>query len=658
VDFDLDLTGLKILVLGFEKKINKNQRLRAKHFDEPEKFLESELELDEEIKKLYAVSASPELYGDMVKLGCVKSLLGLLTHDNTDVSLAVVGLLGELTDPETAEEAAESMTSLVDALVANQGLELLVQNLGRLDEARSSEEAEGVHATLGVLENLLDFRPSQIAKQLCVDTGVLKFLLKRLKARKFDPIKLYASEILSILLNQSDTGENDAESGSSSGSTGGNNNAKRLGDLQGEDGVDELLQACAYYRKRDPSCEEEEELIENLFNCLVASCTHCADNKGRFRHSQGFELMARCMKEKNHAGACALRVLDCALQQSPVNCEAFVAAGGLKVLFPAFMGKGVVRTAGGFCAPKKLPEGAAKGAKEAASRRLKMLKKRQKSSGYEQELKEAEAAAEGNAISAVATLCVQLQVGTAVQGEAGQGLKAKGDALPRLVSKFLEDDLIKVDRLVELCCEYDAKVLAHDLKAAQGVINQDLGELDSEDEEDMALLPGRSKVEAASQRRLAAGLFTLQLLSVVAATVSIQSPKARVRLSEKLLELSGKGQAKATTKWLRDLLLGYAASVHKGVEDQDRQARARMEALHEEGEVVSFGAGAGADAAELAKEKQRAELLARIAATFPVDEEAEGGGEEEEVEEEEGKAPEASEAAETAEEESKVGGVE
>jgi hypothetical protein len=37
VDFDLDLPGLKILVLGFEKKINKNQRLRVKHADEPEK---------------------------------------------------------------------------------------------------------------------------------------------------------------------------------------------------------------------------------------------------------------------------------------------------------------------------------------------------------------------------------------------------------------------------------------------------------------------------------------------------------------------------------------------------------------------------------------------------------------------------------------------
>jgi hypothetical protein len=55
-----------------------------------------------------------------VELGAVKSLLGLLAHDNTDVSLAVVGLLSELTDSDTAAEASESMGSLVDCIVAHQ----------------------------------------------------------------------------------------------------------------------------------------------------------------------------------------------------------------------------------------------------------------------------------------------------------------------------------------------------------------------------------------------------------------------------------------------------------------------------------------------------------------------------------------------------------
>jgi hypothetical protein len=67
---------------------------------------------------------------------------------------------------------------------------------------------------------------------------------------------------------------------------------------------------------------------------------------------------------------------------------------------------------------------------------LKLYKKRKKDEAKQLELAEAEAAAERSAISVVATLCVQLQV--------GQVVGSKNDALPRLVAKFLEDDLIKV----------------------------------------------------------------------------------------------------------------------------------------------------------------------------------------------------------------------
>jgi beta-catenin-like protein 1 len=69
---------------------------------------------------MFAVAASPELYPSFVELGAVASLLGLLTHDNTDICLAVISLLVELTDIETGEEASLEMGVLVDALVDNQ----------------------------------------------------------------------------------------------------------------------------------------------------------------------------------------------------------------------------------------------------------------------------------------------------------------------------------------------------------------------------------------------------------------------------------------------------------------------------------------------------------------------------------------------------------
>ena len=47
-----------------------------KHIDEPEKFMESELELHAEINELYAIAASPELYPTFVEAGSVNSILG------------------------------------------------------------------------------------------------------------------------------------------------------------------------------------------------------------------------------------------------------------------------------------------------------------------------------------------------------------------------------------------------------------------------------------------------------------------------------------------------------------------------------------------------------------------------------------------------------
>ena len=59
------------------------------------------------------------------------------------------------------------------------GLELLVQNLSRLDES-NDEDAQGVNSSMGCIENLIEIRPD-IALLICERTHILKFLLLRLK---------------------------------------------------------------------------------------------------------------------------------------------------------------------------------------------------------------------------------------------------------------------------------------------------------------------------------------------------------------------------------------------------------------------------------------------------------------------------------------------
>merc|ERR1719288_110391 len=96
-----------------------------------------------------AVATVPSLYPVLVELNVVPSILGLLNHDNTDISVGVVDLLQELTDVDTLTESEDGANALIEALVERQVCSLLVNNLDRMDES-VKEEAEGVHNTLYV----------------------------------------------------------------------------------------------------------------------------------------------------------------------------------------------------------------------------------------------------------------------------------------------------------------------------------------------------------------------------------------------------------------------------------------------------------------------------------------------------------------------------
>ena len=57
---------------------------------------------------------------------------------------------------------------------------LLVQNMERLDE-NIKEEADGIHNTLGIIENLTDLKP-----EICAtagEQGLVAWLMKRLRVR-------------------------------------------------------------------------------------------------------------------------------------------------------------------------------------------------------------------------------------------------------------------------------------------------------------------------------------------------------------------------------------------------------------------------------------------------------------------------------------------
>ncbi|TVU27597.1 hypothetical protein EJB05_19090, partial [Eragrostis curvula] len=309
----LDLRAAKRLLLGFERRLRDNLEARIKYPDDPARFADSEIALHAEAERLRLLAGAPELFPDLVPLGLAQSLSSLLIHDNADLAAAAASLLADLTDSDDPSDLA-GVQALADALVDANALDTLVHNLSRFSEA-DPDEAEAVHHTLAVLENLLDLRP-HLADAVCERTRILRWLLARLKVRDFDANKQYASEILAILLQNSPA------------------NQKRLGQ---SNGVDALLQAVAMYKSRDPKTSDEEEMLENLFDCLCCVLMPM-ENKDRFVKAEGVELMIIIMKQKKLAYSSAIRTLDFAMTRFPPACERFVDVLGLKTAFAAFMG--------------------------------------------------------------------------------------------------------------------------------------------------------------------------------------------------------------------------------------------------------------------------------------------------------------------------------
>jgi len=311
----LDETGVKKILLGFEKKVSKNQEMRIKFPDQPDKFMMSEMELHDGLRELQNVSTVPHMYPIMVELNCVSTLLGLLSHDNTDIAVAAIDVIQELTDVDTMNESDEGAEALLQALFDNQVCSLLVTNLDRLDE-NVKEESDGVHNTLAIVENIVELKP-EICKDVA-EAGFMNWLIKKLKVKvPFDENKLYASEILSILL------QTEPE------------NRKLFGEL---DAIDILLQQLAYYKRHDPGQSEEIEMMENLFDCLCSLLLE-TDNRDRFLRGEGLQLMNLMLREKKKSRAGALKVLSHALTgaEGTDNCVKFVDILGLRTLFPLFM---------------------------------------------------------------------------------------------------------------------------------------------------------------------------------------------------------------------------------------------------------------------------------------------------------------------------------
>merc|ERR1719412_2655600 len=268
----------------------------------------------------------------------------------------------------------------------------------RLNES-VREESDGIHNTLSIVENLIEYRPEQVCKDIAQESGLLTWLVKKLKVKvPFDNNKLYASEILSILL------QNEPD------------NRRALVELTGVSSpMDSMLQQLAFYKRHNPNTAEEQEMMENLFDCLCSLLLH-VPNRDRFLKGEGLQLMNLMLREKKVSRNGALKVLNHALigPEGKENCSKFIDILGLRTIFPLFM---------------KTP------------------KKSQRKGVSAEEHEE-------HVISIIASLLKN----------------CRGSQRQRLLAKFTENDHEKVERLMELHFKYLERVeLAEDKIEREGL---------------------------------------------------------------------------------------------------------------------------------------------------------------------------------------------
>ena len=372
------MRGARLACKHLAKSLTRNRNSRDTHPNNPEKFVNDELALNDALLSMKDAAAYINLYPELVEGGMIDSLLLLLHHENVDIATGVLDVLDELLDPsilstaaaaidddgvdgrEDDDRRAHNVALLANAFVDGNGLDLLSSNLGRLDES-VEEDAKGVEDALTLVEYLLDLDRLVLGRSstgkynksvvacICEKAALLSWLFERISKEEEDAddeqtvhstatkaiaispavIRLHSAEILSVILQHEDYTSCGPrlvallkyKSAFEDDEDRINEKAKKSTDDETSnaavtiDGMEILLIAIATYRKTDPQIEVQCEFLENVFGILSASLLR-EDNVTDFVKAEGIELMLRCIRQKVHAGGGALRVLNFALSRS------------------------------------------------------------------------------------------------------------------------------------------------------------------------------------------------------------------------------------------------------------------------------------------------------------------------------------------------------
>ncbi|KAJ2061924.1 hypothetical protein GGI17_002801 [Coemansia sp. S146] len=495
MDDALDQAAVQRMVVRLERAVSKNTEDRIKHANSPQLFAESEADLDEALQRLLLLANDVQYLKVLEDLGTLPTLVGLMAHENADITLDVIQFIVEVTaedawshEGESTEER-ELVSAFVRALAAHEFFEVLGQNLRRLKEDSDSFEGEadrmGVFQSLSLVENIVSL-DSTIVGSVVSAMDLLEWLRTRITRSVYsrasskgsttqaDSNQQYAAELVSILLHSSWQHRMEASSG-------------QLGLT--------LMECLAKYKKRTPEDEVEMEYLENIVDSLCMMVSTCI-GKSAFIEAEGVELLLVLQQQQQQvARLLSLKILDYAM--SPTYSD------------PA------AKDAGEDEAAQSRSLAASMAKRYIDNRGLKHLFSilMHQGKGSVQKLYKKHPETDDRAVSCLASLF--------------RLTRRDSPEHWRLLAKFAStqtDDSswkLYVDRIVELNIEYFERV--------QGVEAQAGGDSDSDDESEA---DSDIEMERYTQR-LDAGLFSLQMTDIVVAFVA-EDPKAREHIEQRL----------------------------------------------------------------------------------------------------------------------------
>lgn len=252
------------------------------------RWLSVEGTIDQIVKRFGGVAAYPELIALFVQRGVsfskaegVHFIVEIMQSSNMDLCIEAINLILELTeiDADLEERTLTIASSMADQFVESSLPQSLTGALHRVNQERE-EERDAIFKVLGIFENLFELKPEavEIAGQ---KSGLIQWILTQLISgqsthgllERFDDNKLYSSEILAILM------QNTA-------------NQRYFASLNCMEKVVSFLRTL---QELGQVPMDFKETLLNIFNCVALSQmdVHCQEE---FAQCEGIDVMLRLLK--------------------------------------------------------------------------------------------------------------------------------------------------------------------------------------------------------------------------------------------------------------------------------------------------------------------------------------------------------------------------